>query len=218
MHILLDTLAPAENAPSVRALLSTITGEPILCVFIAAALTWAAHSSAALVLLVMSLATRNFVTPAAALALVLGANLGSAINPLLEGGSSASAASRRVPFGNLINRLVGIGLALPFLQPIADLLARFDLNAARMTADFHTAFNVVLALAFVLPLDGLAAFLNKILPDSAKGADPATPLYLDETAIGTPSVALACAARETLHMGDVVEDMLRKAMGALDNQ
>ena len=60
--------------------------------------------------------------------------------------------------------------------------------------------------------------MNKILPDSAKGADPVTPLYLDETAIGTPSVALACAARETLHMGDVVEDMLRKAMGALDNQ
>jgi phosphate:Na+ symporter len=215
LHILLDTLEPAENAPSVRALLSAITGEPILCVLMAAALTWAAHSSAAVVLLVMSLAYSHFVTPAAALALVLGANLGSAINPLLEGGSSANAASRRVPVGNLLNRLVGIGLALPFLQPIADLFARFDLNAAHMTADFHTAFNVVLALAFVLPLDGLAALLNKILPDSAKGADPATPLYLDETAIETPSVALACAARETLHMGDVVEDMLRRAMIAL---
>jgi phosphate:Na+ symporter len=38
---------------------------------------------------------------------------------------------------------------------------------------------------------------------------------LDETAINTPSVALACAARETLHMGDVVESMLRQAMTAL---
>ena len=50
-------------------------------------LTWAAHSSVATVLLIMSLAYSNFITPAAALALVLGANLGSAINPLLEGGS-----------------------------------------------------------------------------------------------------------------------------------
>jgi hypothetical protein len=56
LHILLDTLAPAENAPSVRALLEAITGEPVLCVLIAAALTWAAHSSAAVVLLVMPLA------------------------------------------------------------------------------------------------------------------------------------------------------------------
>jgi hypothetical protein len=30
-----------------------------------------------------------------------------------------------------------------------------------------------------------------------------------------PPVALACAARETLHLGDVVEDMLRKAMTVL---
>ena len=162
LHILLDTLAPAENAPSVGALLSAITGEPVLCVLMAAALTWAAHSSAAVVLLVMSLAYSHFVTPVAALALVLGANLGSAINPLLEGGTSANAASRRVPLGNLINRIVGVALALPFLQPIADLFARLDPNAARMTADFHTAFNVVLAVAFVFLLDAVAALLSEV--------------------------------------------------------
>ena len=215
LHILLDTLAPAENAPSVRALLAAITGEPVLCVVLAAALAWAAHSSTAVVLLVMSLAYSHFVSPVAALALVLGANLGSAINPLVEGSSSANAASRRVPIGNLLNRVVGVALALPFLQPIADLSARLVSNPARIVADFHTAFNLVLALAFVLLLDAVAALLKKWLPDPAKRADAAAALYLDETAIDTPSVALACAARETLHMGDVVEDMLRKAMTAL---
>jgi phosphate:Na+ symporter len=215
LHILLDTLAPAENAPSVRALLSAITGEPVLCVLIAAVLTWAAHSSAAVVLLVMSLGYSHFVSPVAALALVLGANLGSAINPLLEGSSSANPASRRLPLGNLFNRLVGVALVLPFLQPIAQLFARLDPNATRMIADFHTAFNVVLALGFVFLLDGIANLLRWLVPDPAKRAAPSAPLYLDETAINTPSVALACAARETLHMGDVVEDMLRKAMTAL---
>jgi phosphate:Na+ symporter len=215
LHILLDTLAPAESAPSVRALLSAITGEPVLCVLLAAALTWAAHSSAAVVLLVMSLAYSHFVSPVAALALVLGANLGSAINPLLEGSSSANPASRRVPLGNLISRLVGVALVLPLLQPISELFARLDSNATRMVADFHTAFNVVLALVFVFLLDGLAALLRWLLPDPEKRAEPSAPLYLDEAAINTPSVALACAERETLHMGDVVEDMLRKAMTAL---
>src|SRR6201993_5127704 len=56
LHILLDSLAPAEQAPVVRALLAAITGEPVLCVLLAAALTWAAHSSVTVVLLVMSLA------------------------------------------------------------------------------------------------------------------------------------------------------------------
>ena len=61
LHILLDTLAPAEQAPAVRALLAAVTSDPVLCVIIAAALTWAAHSSVAVVLLVMSLAYSHFV-------------------------------------------------------------------------------------------------------------------------------------------------------------
>jgi phosphate:Na+ symporter len=45
--------------------------------------------------------------------------------------------------------------------------------------------------------------------------DPARPRYLDETALETPSLALADAARETLRMGDMVETMLRKVMAAM---
>ena len=77
-----------------------------------------------------------------------------------------------------------------------------------MAADFHTAFNVALALAFVFLLGGLASLLTRLLPDPPKNADPSAPLYLDEAAVQMPSVALACAARERLHMGDVVERML----------
>src|SRR6476619_1361963 len=51
LHILVDTLAPAEEAPLVRSLLAAIH-DPVLCVVIAAALTWAAHSSVAVVLLI----------------------------------------------------------------------------------------------------------------------------------------------------------------------
>jgi phosphate:Na+ symporter len=108
LHILLDTLAPPENAPAVRTLLTVITAEPILFVLIAAALTWAAHSSAVIVLMVLPLAYSHFVTPVAALALVLGANLGSAFNPLLEGCTPGYPASRRLPVGNMINRVVGL--------------------------------------------------------------------------------------------------------------
>lgn len=214
LHILIDTLAPAETAPSVRVVLAAITGEPVLCVLFAAVLTWAAHSSAAVVLLVMSLAYSHFVSPVAALALVLGANLGSAINPLLEG-SRANLAGRRLPVGNMLNRVVGVVLVMPFLQPIAELFSRFDVNPARMAADFHTVFNVALAVLFVFVLDGVARLLVWLLPESAKQPDPSVPFYLDEAAMRTPSVALACAARETLHMGDVIEAMLKQAMAVL---
>ena len=204
LHILLDTLAPAENAPAVRTLLGAITNEPLLCVLMAAALTWAAHSSVTVVLLVMSLAYSNFVTPVAALALILGANLGSAINPLVEGSRSDNPASRRLPIGNLINRLLGCLLVLPFLAPIAAAISRIEPNPSRMAADFHTAFNIGLALLFILPLKRFAAFLIRLLPDRQKPNDPSTPLYLDPAALTTPSVAIVCAALETLHIGDII--------------
>ena len=126
LHILLDTLAPAENAPEIRLLLNAITGDPVLCIVLAAALTWAAHSSVAIVLLIMSLAYSQFITPAAALALVLGANLGSAINPVIEGGRRGDMASYRLPVGNLLNRLVGVVLVAPFLPALARGLARIS--------------------------------------------------------------------------------------------
>ena len=69
---------------------------------------------------------------------------------------------------------------------------------------------MTLAAAFILPLNGIAALLRRLLPDRAKTNDPWSPLYLDESALATPSVALACAARETLHTGDLIETMLRQ--------
>jgi phosphate:Na+ symporter len=215
LHILIDSLAPAENAPTIRPLFSAITAAPVLCVIVAAALTWAAHSSVATVLLIMSLAYSSFVTPTAALALVLGANLGSAINPLLEGGRRGDPASYRLPLGNLLNRLAGVVLALPFLQPIADELQVFQPDMAKMTAQFHIAFNIGLTLGFLPILGPLASLLAKILPTRTRADDPSVPRHLDESAIDSPSLALADAARETLRMGDTVEMMLRKAMTAL---
>ncbi len=215
LHILLDTLAPAEQAPQLRELFAVFTRQPVICIFLAAILTWAAHSSVAVVLLVMSLAYSHFITPVGALALVLGANLGSAINPVLEGSKSGDPASRRVPIGNLLNRVIGVAATLPLLPQIVEIFGRFQPDPAQMTAEFHLAFNVALALIFIGLLDGLAWLLMQILPEQKKPADPAAPLYLDETAIDTPSVALACAAREALHMGDIVETMLRDSITAL---
>jgi phosphate:Na+ symporter len=215
LHILLDTLAPAENAPSVRAMLGALTGDPVLCVVIAAALTWAVHSSVATVLLIMSLAYSQFVSPGAALALVLGANLGSAINPVVEGTRRADMTSYRLPVGNLINRLVGVCLVLPFLPQITQALSAFEPNMARLAAEFHIAFNVALALLFIGLLDPLARVLVKVFPTPKAAIDPSAPRHLDESALDTPPLALAGAARETLRMGDAVEAMLEKVMQAL---
>jgi phosphate:Na+ symporter len=215
LHILLDTLAPAENAPGVRIFMNAITSDPVLCIVIGAMVTWIVHSSVATVLLIMSLAYAHFISPFAALALVLGANLGSAINPVFEGARRDNPASYRLPLGNLINRLVGVLLVAPFLHPITETLQAWQPNLAKLTAEFHIAFNVAMAIIFIGLLDGMARLLEKLLPNRVQEADPSRPRYLDESALETPSLAPADAARETLRMGDHVEVMLRKVMAAI---
>jgi phosphate:Na+ symporter len=215
LHILLDTLAPAENAPGVRVFLAAITGDPVLCILIGAVVTWLVHSSVASVLLVMSLAYSQFITPYAAFALVLGANLGSAINPLMEGARRDNPASYRLPVGNLVNRIVGILLIAPFLRPITEHIHAWQPDLAKATAQFHIAFNVATALLFIGGLDSLARLLTRFLPQRVQETDPSRPRYLDETALETPSLALTDASREVLHMGDYVETMLRKVMAAM---
>jgi phosphate:Na+ symporter len=215
LHILLGSLAPAENAPAVRTLLQAVTTEPLLNLVIGALLAWAAHSSVAVVVMVMSLAYSNFLSPEAVLALVLGANLGSAVNPVLEGAGGGDPAARRLPLGNLAIRAVGCLAALPVLPRIAALLPTLEPSPARQAADFHSLFNLALALIFLPLLDPIARGLERLLPARRQVDDPGRPRHLDPTALETPSVALTCAAREVLHVGDIVETMLRRTITAL---
>jgi phosphate:Na+ symporter len=215
LHIFLGALATAESSAAARVLLGTITSQPLLCLLVAALVTWAAHSSVAVVLVVMSLGAAQVIPPAAVIAMVLGANVGSALNPLIEASDPQNPASRRLPIGNLLTRAVGCAIVLPFLPAIAGTLERIEPNPSRLAADFHTAFNILLSLLFIGPLDLVAARLTRWLPDRPKSAAPGTPIYLDPSATGAPTVALVCAAREVLRMGDLIETMLRQAMTAL---
>jgi phosphate:Na+ symporter len=208
-------LDPFEDAPSLRLLLGAVSTQPVLDVILAAGLTWAAHSSVAVVLLTMSFAAKGVVPPHAAFALVLGANLGSAINPVLEGGAGDDPSARRLPIGNLINRVLGIAVALALLPVLGPWLVTIDPDNARVVADFHTGFNLILALVFFPLLTPYASLLRRLLPARIDPADPGRPLYLDPAAVEVPMVALGSATREALRMADALESMLSGLEDAL---
>jgi phosphate:Na+ symporter len=213
---LLMLVTPYEDVPSLRMLMGAIATQPIIDVILAAVLTWAAHSSVATVLLAVSFAAKGVVPPEAAFALVLGCNLGTALNPLIEGAIGGDPVSKRLPVGNLVNRLIGVGIGLALLNWIGPLMVTIEPDPARAVADFHTLFNLATAILFLPVLGPFARLLVKAMPASAAPTDPSRPLYLDEAAREMPAIALAGAAREALRMADVLETMLRNALDALD--
>ncbi len=212
LHQLVVTIQPVQTVPVLHQLLGALTREPLLDLALAAALTWAAHSSVASILLIMSLAAGNVITPVASIALVLGANVGGAIPPVLEA-TTADPASRRLPIGNLAFRAIGAAVALTFARPIAEMLWQANSHPAANVVNFHVAFNLALAVVFVGLLDPAERLLAIALPDRQKKAERvAEPLYLEETVLDTPYLALANASREALRMGDLVASMLHQLL------
>jgi phosphate:Na+ symporter len=163
----------------------------------------------------MTLAAQQIVPPAAAMALVLGANLGNVIPQFLASGSSNDA--RRLALANLLVRGMGCAIAIPLLPWLTQLMANLETSPARQVADFHTLFNLTLAVLFIPLLDPLAQLCIELLPSTSLVNDPGKPQYIDPAVVGTPSVALADAAREVLRMVDLVENMLRTFFEALKN-
>src|SRR5437016_4722221 len=209
---LVRTLGPLEGIPLLRSVMGALAGDPILGALVAAALAWACHSSIAIVLLVATFAATHVVDPTAALALVLGANLGGALPALVD---ASTPAARRLPLGNLLVRTVGVVLALPFLPAITCALELAAPAPGRLVVNFHLAFNLALAAVFLGFVTGLAQLLTRWLPDPPAPANPGRPVYLDAAALDSATVALANAARETLRMADMVETMLRDALEVL---
>lgn len=212
---MIEIFTPFEDAPQLRLIMGAVATSPLIALVIGALLTWIAHSSVAIVLLAMSLAFKGVVPPEAGFALVIGANIGSALNPVIEGSSGMDPASRRMPFGNLINRLVGGAIAMLALDPLSRAMITLQPDTGRAIADFHTLFNVVMALAF-LPFLGMYANLLKwMFPEKINESDPARALYLNGAALEMPVVAIGNAAREALRLADILETMLHDVKLAL---
>jgi phosphate:Na+ symporter len=212
---LLALITPYEDVPSLRILVGTVASAPMIALLIGATLSWAAHSSLAIVLLVMSFAAKGVISFDAALALTIGANVGAAFNPVVEAPSGGDRTGKQVAIGNLLTRLIGAAIALPLLRWIGPTLINIEPSLARCVADFHSLFNLVLALLFLPLLSPFASLLKHWMPAYFEAVDPSRPLHLDPAAREIAPVALGCATREVLRMVDILDEMLHGSGAAL---
>lgn len=215
LHELVSIFEPIQQAQLLEAALESLDKAPVFALILSALFAWASHSSVSVVVLIMSLAHHGLVSPSLAYALVLGANLGTAINPVLEGVTDQDPASRRLPIGNLGTRVVGCMLGLAALPWIPAAMNLMTDDPARAVANFHTLLNILIALGFLPVLEPYARLLTRLLPKQTDPNDPARPMYLDDSAREVPAVALGNAAREALRLTDLLQGMLQNAQRAL---
>jgi phosphate:Na+ symporter len=211
LEMIVGASTPLRDSPALAVVMAPLQREPVLAIILFALLTWISHASLATVLLAAAMAKAGTIDAGLAIALIVGANLGTAISPFLASAGEPPAA-RRAQLANLIARAVATVAVLPLLSHLPQWLALFGSDPARLAVNAHTAYNIALALAFLplcTPLDRLA---KRILPDLPSAEDASRPRYLDHSALDTPTAALAGAARETLRLSDAVARMLDDTM------
>jgi len=205
---------PLKHSEVLHAMVGPLKGQPILAVLISAVFTWLAHSSLGMVLLYMSFVASGTVPVELGMYMVLGANIGGALAPVVMT-LRDMPAGRRVPLGNLVIRGAGVLMVMPFMENIImPFVEMVHPDPARMLVNFHTAFNLGLALVFLPFIGSLVRVSEAVLPDRPREEDETLPRYLDPTAIVAPTAALACVARETLRVCDIVQHMLEQTLEA----
>lgn len=189
----------------------------LLLVLFSAVMTFVTQSSTAAIGLALAINDAGAGALALMIPVVLGANLGIGLNSLVAGWPTA--AGRKLATANLVLKGSAIVLALAAFGPLERLLGATPGSAARQAADFHTGFNVVVALAGIACGGGLNRLLEPLFqaPAPANGLRPVE-THLDPAALGTPVFALANAARETLRLADEVKSMYEGAWRALNTQ
>jgi len=207
--------AEVRDSELVRNIIISASSQIIISIAIGALLVWLMHSSLAAILLIASLAATEVVAPVALFGLVLGINLGAAL-PAFSATLGESTMGRRVPLGNLLFRILAVALAAPVVHLSAPGLATLSADPVHQIINLHMLFNIFLCTLLIWFVNPVAILAEALLPVRVDDANEWAPRNLDDSSLETPSVALGMASRETLRMGDVVEDMLLNTMQAFD--
>lgn len=211
LHLLSGATEPMRASPALAVFIGLLDGAWPVALIFSAVLAFVSSSSLAVVVLILSLAATGTLSTGLVIVLILGANLGGAIPPVIAT-LSGPASARRITIGNLAVRTTGCLIALPLASYGAEFLQQLPLSPAKLPVDAHLIFNVILA-ALAWPFSGLISdLMTKLVPGDPKAEDG--PNFLDQQALATPVVALANATREVLGVGDSIERMLIRAENA----
>lgn len=184
----------------------------LLFTLIGMVITTIMQSSHATLLIIIAALATNQVTYENALALAIGANLGSAVTTAM-GGMAANLGGKRLAVAHVIFNLITAFVAILFINQMmwlvdhtAALLGIKDDSYLLKLALFHTIFNVlgvVLLLPFVRQLEaGLVKYIT-FVPTSSE-----QPQYLYAEALETPATAVGAVRKEVEHLFDNVYGLL----------
>lgn len=222
-------MEPLKDMPFFTSLMTSIENNALLGVAIGTLMTLVVQSSSAAIGVLQQLAYQGAMTYHQAVPFLFGDNIGTTITALLAS-IGASVAARRTALTHTIFNVLGTMIFLPlflmgFFEKLVALFTDYlfvflpgfngtweTLNIKLQIAQTHAVFNIsntIIQLPFVAVL---AYIVTKLIADRPEVLDPYRTKFIDRRFLTNPSMALAQAKRETLHMASMAFEAFNNAI------
>ena len=198
---------------------------PLLGVAVGALFTAVVQSSSATTGILIVMASQGLIGLESAIAIALGANIGTCVTAGLATIGKPREAVRAAVVHTLFN-VAGVLLWIAFIPQLVELAQWMSPSAEGLTgtallaaetprqiANVHTFFNIANALIFVGFTAQIARLVEWMIPDRPiKPQRAMLPKYLDDDLLSTPSIALETVRLELRRMGKRVRKMVKDIM------
>ncbi|HAN18880.1 MAG TPA: Na/Pi cotransporter family protein [Bacteroidales bacterium] len=219
MYIMSQSMYPLRSyTPFINSIVAL--ENPVIGILVGTLFTALIQSSAAFMGILIILASQGLMSLEASIALLLGANIGTAITAILAS-IKTNREAKKVALAHTLFKVFGVLIFVWWIPQFAEFVKHIspqsiipegDFNALtetvpRQIANAHTLFNVLLT-GMVLPLtDKFALLIDRMLPVKEEPKPVLETIYLDNSLIKTSPLALSLAKQEVIRMGKLVQDM-----------
>jgi phosphate:Na+ symporter len=214
LYFMSDALAPLKSNQAFIDFLIRFGSIPVLGIMAGAVFTSIIQSSSVTTSLVVALSMQGMITLPAAIALVLGANIGTTVTAAIAS-IGTNIASRRSALTHFLFNFLGVVLMFPFLGPFTRLVATTSTYVPRQIANAHTLFNVIMTVVAVLLINPFERLVRWLLPSRENEEETRVLQFIDDRVLVAPTIALSQATQELYRMGHVAYEMVEACQTAL---
>jgi phosphate:Na+ symporter len=165
LQTLSESLEPLTSTPWFKQLLEHAGQAPLIALITGTIASAIIQSSTATTVITMALAAEQAIPLNGAIAIVIGANIGTCLTSVLAA-LGQSRAAQQVALSHVLLNVGGALLMMPFLSPFTHLMAWMADEPSQQIANAHTIFNVLSTLLVWPVTNGFARVVETLLPNN----------------------------------------------------
>ena len=203
LTLMSGAMAPLKYLPAFKDVMVSLSGSPVLGVFIGTTITVLVQASSATISILQNIYQEGLIPLKAALPVLFGDNIGTTITAIIAViGSNTSA--KRLAASHVMFNVIGTVIFLIFLTPFSMFVGKMEqilhLNPKMAIAFAHGSFNMMTTV-LLFPFIGVLEYLVvKIIKDKKEDEEEAYKTTLDPALITAPVIALGQVKQELITM------------------